>query len=233
MHPDIQKALGGGTDGCIVQGDCADLLADLPDARRNTKLVVVTDPPYGIGIAADGTVGPGGQKVELKDYGKQDWDTDRPDKAVFDQIQRVSRVAVIFGGNYFADILPPGKCWAIWDKQIPKGFTKAQCELAWTNSTTYTRLYSVLWHGMIREDHEHRWHPTQKPMRLMEMIIADFTKPGDIVLDPFCGSGTTCVAAKRVGRQYVGIEKQQKYVDIGRSRLMDAPKPLFPEGAIS
>ena len=62
-------------------------------------------------------------------------------------------------------------------------------------------------------------HPTQKPLALMLALVADFTDPGETILDPFAGSGTTGVAALRLGRRFVGIERDPKYFDIAVERL--------------
>lgn len=134
---------------------------------------------------------------------------------------------MIFGGNYFTDKLPVNKCWICWDKQIPKGFTKAQIELLWTNSTTYSRIYSVLWHGIIRDrlpDQQERKHPTEKPYRLMNMLVSDFSKKDDLIFDPFLGSGTTAVACEKLGRHWIGIEISEKYCEIAARRIDNEAK---------
>ncbi len=213
MKPDWQDKEYGIELYC---GDCLDVMPklDMVDC-------VITDPPYGIGIAKSGTVGVP-VMAKLKDYGKNDWDNAPPDKAALDSIISKGKTSIIFGANYFANNLPASKCWIVWDKRIPKNFTKAQIELAWTNSTTYSRHYSVLWHGVIRSEHEFRYHPTQKPLVLMEMIVADFTKQGETIADCYMGSGTTGVAAVNLGRKFIGIEMERKYFDIAVKRISQA-----------
>lgn len=66
---------------------------------------------------------------------------------------------------------------------------------------------------------EERFHPTQKPLKLMQALIELTTKSGQIVLDPFCGSGTTLVAAKMLGRKYTGFEINKLYSEISNKRL--------------
>lgn len=207
-------------------GDCLEEMKKMPDKSID---LVLTDPPYGIGIASKGTVG---VKImaELKDYGKSEWDAFAPTKEYFDEMLRISKVAIIFGGNYFTDKLPQSKCWICWNKKIPKGFTKAQIELAWTNSTTYSRIYSLLWNGMIRwrgVGDEERHHPTQKPIPIMKVILNDFSKENQIVLDPFMGSGTTGMACKELGRSFVGIEIDKKYFEIAKRRIDNTSADLF------
>lgn len=210
----------------LIQGDCLDIMKTMADKSIDLCLC---DPPYGINIASKGTVGVG-VKAKLTDYGVSDWDVATPPIEYFNEILRVSKMAIIFGGNYFTDKLPQSKCWICWDKQIPKGFTKAQIELAWTNSTSYSRIYSILWHGMIRDkndENEVRFHPTQKPFNLMKAILLDFSKPNQTVLDCFMGSGTTGIACQQLDRNFIGIEINEKYFKIAERRINQATKELF------
>ena len=202
----------------LILGDCLNILKQISDKSIDLCL---TDPPYGIDIANKGTIGVK-RKAELKDYESSNWDKKSPSQKYFDEILRVSKIAIIFGGNYFTDKLPQTKCWICWDKQVSKGFIKAQIELAWTNSTTYSRIYTILWNGMIRNKDcgdEIRYHPTQKPKPLMGMILTDFSKDGQTILDPFMGSGTTGVACKELGRNFIGIEISEKYFNIAQKRI--------------
>ena len=207
-------------------GDCLEIMKTIPDKSID---LVLTDPPYGINIASKGTVGVE-VLAKLKDYGSSDWDKSSPPQEYFNEMLRVSKIAVIFGGNYFTDKLPPNKCWICWDKQIPKGFTKAQMELAWTNSTTYSRLYSSLWHGMIRNRNfgdEERYHPTQKSIQIIKYILNDFSGKNQTILDPFMGSGTTGVACKELGRNFIGIEISPEYFKIAERRINNTQENLL------
>lgn len=208
-------------DLIIMLGNCLEIMPLLPKAD-----LVVTDPPYGVNIASKGTVGVG-VMAKLKEYEASDWDMETPSSAVFDMIRKSAKSQIIWGGNYFTDKLPQNKCWICWDKKIPKGFTKAQIELAWTNMATYSRIYSVLWHGMIRERSEsdaERYHPTQKPTKLIRHILNDFS--GN-VFDPFMGSGTTLVACKELNRNGIGIEISEQYCEIAKTRLKTTCRSLF------
>lgn len=64
-------------------------------------------------------------------------------------------------------------------------------------------------------------HPTQKPLYLLERIIEASTNKGDVVLDPFCGSSTTGVAAKRLGRLYIGIDNSEEYIILSKARIVE------------
>lgn len=136
---------------------------------------------------------------------------------MIDLARAKARAQVIFGGNYFA--LPPARCWLVWDK-LNGANDFADCELAWTNLDRAVRRLAYRWNGMIRENHEERgFHPTQKPVGVMLWVLELATKPGDVVIDPFCGSGTTGVACLRLGRRFIGIERESKYAAIARERL--------------
>lgn len=210
----------------LIHGDCLEEMKKMADKSVD---LVLTDPPYGIGIAKSGTIGVE-VKAELKQYQVSDWDNKTPTQEYFNEILRIAKTAIIFGGNYLTDKLPPNKCWICWDKRIPKGFTKAQIELCWTNSTSYSRLYSVLWNGMIRDrsmGNETRFHPTQKPTGIIKYILNDFSKENNIIFDPFMGSGTTGVACKELGRKFIGIEINKEYYEIAKKRIDNTQESMF------
>lgn len=203
----------------IIYGDCIETLKNMDD---NSIDLILTDPPYGLNIVKNSVVGHNkGVKSILRNYGNQEWDKERLQKNYFNEILRISKNQIIFGGNFYTDYLYVNQCWLVWDKQIPKGFKKAQNELCWTSFKSYSRIYSVLWHGMIRVDNEERFHPTQKPVKLLEKILLDFSSEDDTIMDPFLGSGTTCIAAERIGRSSIGIEISKEYCEISYKRLKE------------
>lgn len=202
----------------IYHGDCAEIA---PTLGRFDLLC--TDPPYGIGEARKKTRRRGGQfnrsglgTIALdRDYGDSEWDDAPPSDAMLIEIRDLAHWQCIFGGNYFA--LPPSSCWLIWDKENSGDF--ADAELAWTNYTGAVRLRRRLWNGMIRKDHEPRYHPTQKPLAVMSWAIGLCPERPTTVLDPFMGSGTTLVACKNLGIRAVGIEREEKYCEVAVRRL--------------
>ena len=227
LHPDIAAVLAGDSEGCIVHGDCLEIMADMPDGCVDA---VVTDPPYGIGESAGRNKSRSCLAI-AKDYGNAEWDNERPPHEAFDAMRRVSREQVIFGGNYFTDYLPPSASWISWDKD--NGETDfADVELAWTSHDRAARKVRWRWQGMLQEPgapRDKRVHPTQKPLGLMVWVLENYTAWGDIILDLFCGSGTTCVAAKKLGRRWIGIELDERYAEIARNRVASTPRPLFAE----
>jgi DNA modification methylase len=212
----------------LYNGDCLEVMKSIPDGSVDA---VITDPPYGIkrdkGFEGFGGFGTPIARTQYEGA----WDNDRPSKEHFDQCLRVGIFVVLFGGNYFADILPRSTHWLVWDKlnTMP---TFGDCELAWTNSERksvkkITRQYN----GLIGKETK-RWHATQKPVDLMMTIIDQYTKPTDTILDPFMGSGTTGVACAKTGRNFIGIEIDEKYFEIAERRIKDAyDQPLLFEAA--
>ena len=189
--------------------------------------LVLTDPPYGIGENNEKNLSRG-NLTKPKDYGHYEWDKKKITKEYFDEMFRVSKNQIVFGGNYYVDYLYNSSCWIIWDKKNG-GNDFADCEMAWTSFNTAVRKIEHKWNGMFQQDmkwKEKRYHPTQKPLRVMEWIIKNYTKEGEIVLDPFCGSGTTLVACKRLHRNYIGFDLCDEYVRVCNKRLYNVPLRL-------
>ena len=184
---------------------------------------IITDPPYGISADDDHRANTqyGKALCKSKQYGKKEWDKKRPEKKYFDLMRDISSNQIIFGGNYFADYLPPSNCWIVWDKETGDNFY-ADCELAWTSLPSAVRICRYQWKGMLQGNMKHkeeRVHPTQKPLPVMEWILNKYTKEGGLVIDPFIGSGTTAVACHKLKRHYIGFELDKEYYDIASKRI--------------
>lgn len=202
----------------LLLGDCLEVMKALPDASID---LVLTDPPYGIGIARTNTLSVPGLSTAKRTFAPKEWDNKIPAKEIFDEIRRVSKNQIIFGGNYFAHLLPPTQCWLVWWKKdgLPRG-SFADCELAWTSFKRPALVYNSRWHGFIRDSKEPRVaHPTQKALDVIKWAIEEFTEPGDTILDPFLGSGTTAIAAQALGRNCTGIEIDPDYLELARRRI--------------
>jgi site-specific DNA-methyltransferase (adenine-specific) len=196
--------------------DCLEFMKEIPDKSID---LVITDPPYGINVASNGKVG-GGKLAMVTNWGIQEWDKNIPTKEVFLEMFRVSKNQIIFGGNYMVECLYNSPCWLVWDKDNTGNF--ADCELIWTSFKTAVRKFKWRWNGMLQEDmsnKENRFHPTQKPIKLMEWIIFNYSQENDLILDPFAGGGSTLVACKNSKRNFIGIEIEPKYVKICNDRL--------------
>ena len=199
----------------LYLGDCANILPSIEQVDA-----VVTDPPYGLGEAAGKNKSRGGL-AKAKDYGDDKWDDEPVSDLLIKNIRSKSNWQIIFGGNYYS--LPPTKCWLIWDKENTGDF--ADAELAWTNLDKAVRLKRYMWNGMLRANKEPRGdHPTQKPIGIMEWCISHLPADSQTILDPFMGSGTTGVAAVKMGKKFIGIEREQKYFDIACERIENAQR---------
>ena len=200
----------------LYLGDCAEILPmiDKVDA-------VITDPPYGIGITKSNRL------AVSRGMGGMDWDNETPEQSLIDQIVSLARESIIWGGNYFD--LPSSRCFLIWDKQN-YGRDFADCEYAWSNIDSVARMFLMRPMNMDGG----KVHPTQKPERLMKWCIGQCKLNPQTILDPFMGSGSTGVAAVQMGRQFIGIEREQNYFDIACERIEKAQKQtdMFIEAII-
>jgi site-specific DNA-methyltransferase (adenine-specific) len=228
----------------IVQGDCLELMKAIPTlvcecgadvsgegglyhcvgGHKNRPAIdaVITDPPYGIAYNPSGGNGLAQRGNLPKVFG---------DNRPFDPVPFLGfKTVVLFGANHFSDKLPKSAAWLVWYKRdgVPS-IAFGDCELAWSNMHGQSRVFNHFWHGMLRDSErgELRLHPTQKPVAVMEWIIG--LTDSQTILDPFSGSGTTLVAAKKLGRHFLGFEISPEYCEIARKRLeaIDAQPSLF------
>ena len=192
----MEKVTIGNAD--LYLGDCREVLPLLPACD-----LILTDPPYGIGIAAN----PVRQAQE-----KMEWDAEAPAPWVFGLMQEKAKHLIVWGGNYFD--LPPSQTFLVWDKMQPENFSLAMCEQAWCSFKKPAKMHRLSVTSYEKE------HPTQKPVRLTEWCI-DHAPEAETVCDPYMGSGTTGVAAVKMGRTFIGIEREPKYFDIACKRIED------------
>jgi DNA modification methylase len=198
----------------IYHGDCREVLPTLADESID---LVLTDPPYGISHPCDYADRGRAVLAQAKNYPQVHGD-DEP----FDPrwLLELGKAHILFGANYFANLLPPIPGWLVWDKLRPDELDQATCELAWTDCVKGVRRFRYLWHGMLRDGDDELRHPTQKPVALMQWCMGlRWTKDFQNILDPFCGSGTTLVAAKLLGRKAIGCEIEERYCEIAAKRL--------------
>jgi len=205
----------------IINGDCLEVMKQLPDKSID---LVLTDPPYGIN--ADGGVG--GGILKGRKYNKG-WDNGKPDIEYFNEILRISKNAIVFGGNFFTDRLPQSNHWIVWDKvgEIKFNNPYSGAELCWTNFLKNTvKKYVFIQAGFISDSNDLRIHPTQKPTELIKIILNDYSKENDLVLDCFSGSGTTAIACSELKRNFICIEKDKGYYESSCQRLENYNKQL-------
>lgn len=200
-------------DATLYLGDCMDILPTLDKVDA-----VITDPPYGIG--ADKHAGKSENGWTQWDI--SGWDSERPNLEVLKTIYKFGKVSIIWGGNYFTDVLPPSMQWLVWDKG-QRGFSLADCEFAWSSQNNAARVFDYA-RALAMQDGKQ--HPTQKPIALMKWCIEQCKNNPQSILDPFMGSGTTGVAAIQMGRKFIGIEREPKYFDIACKRIEQASKQV-------
>lgn len=198
----------------IYHGDCRDVVEELaPHYGEKPFDLLLTDPPYGIGINKSHRLS------TSRGFGGETWDVDVIDAATIQRVRTICAEAIIWGGNYYD--LPPTRCFLIWDKENA-GRDFADCEFAWTSFDAVARRIR---HRPMNMDGG-KVHPTQKPEAVMRWSLMQAPTAAMRVFDPFMGSGTTLVAAKRLGRQCVGIEREEKYCEIAAKRLSQEALPL-------
>lgn len=216
--------------------DCMDGMREFPD--KYFELAIV-DPPYGISYdkqaAATGGTKYGNAATAKKIYHTSNWDDQRPTNDYFNELIRVSKKQIIWGGNYFADILKQSESFIVWDKRCIDSMTNnfSDCEYAWMSpGMGVARVFRYKWNGMIQGDMKHkedRFHPTQKPVALYKWILEHYAKAGDKILDTHVGSASSLVACRELGFKYVGFEIDEDYYRMAKKRLdaAEAQRNIF------
>ena len=186
--------------------------------------LAIVDPPYGsLNIVGGYTSGKGGGVSKQKKYHKELWNQNAPKKEYFDELLRVSKNVIIWGGNHFIENIPNANssCWIVWNK-INGENSFADCELAWTNLDTAVRLFNFKWQGMLQGDmknKETRIHPTQKPVALYKWILDKYAKQGDKILDTHLGSGSIAIACHDYGFELTACELDSEYYEKAIQRI--------------
>lgn len=171
--------------------------------------LAIVDPPYGIGIS---------KNPVRQMHKKKDWDNEIPSKQYFDELFRVSKNPIIWGGNYFD--LPPSQGFYIWDKKQPENFSLAMCEYAWSSIQKPAKIWSL---SVMKE--QNKIHPTQKPIELYEWLIMRNAEKGYKILDTHLGSGSIAIAIdiinkrEKLNLQFIGCELDTDYYNKAIERI--------------
>ena len=213
----------------------ADNLEIMRGFKDNEFDLAIVDPPYGIGadkaqnnaamqrIKAEGKSKTGrGWKL----YADTDWDNETPNAEYWQELFRVSKNQIVWGGNYFTDYLPPSMGWIMWDKG-QRDFSLADGELAWTSFDKALRIFEMSRGKALANNNETggRFHPTQKPEMLYDWILKNYAKEGNLILDTHLGSGSIAIAVENANRldkmnlQFVGIEIDKEYYEKALNRI--------------
>jgi len=192
-------------------GDCIELMKSIPDKSVD---LVLTDPPYGIGVQR---VNCASFRKDSRSRVKVSWDDKFTLEPYLNEIYRIGKNVIIWGANYHNVFADKGGA-IIWDKLQPLP-DSSQCEIA--SLTHYKKVfkYQQRWTNFVNTKETE--HPTEKPVDLMKYCIEIFKASS--VLDPFMGSGTTGVACKNLGRDFIGFEKDPTYFEIAKKRIEVTP----------
>ena len=182
--------------------DCVEYMRTLPDKYFD---LCICDPPYGIGISSN----PVRQK-----HNKKNWDNAVPTQEYFDELFRVSKNQIIWGGNYFLDSLPSTQGFIIWDKKQPQDFSLAMCEFAWSSIQSPAKIFSK-----SVQCEKGKIHPTQKPVALYKWLLNRYAKEGDKIFDSHFGSLSIGIACHDGGFELDGCELDKEYFDKAVERL--------------
>ncbi len=193
--------------------DCMEYMKSCKDKQFS---LAICDPPYGLDIG-NMNMGAGkskkSSKIENRKWKAKDWDKNTPNIEFFSELFRISINQIIWGGNYFG--LPPCKHYVIWDKEIPKGLSFADCEFAWTSFEKAPRMFRY----SAYLDKKTKTHPTQKPVELYRWLLTNYAKEGDTIFDSHLGSGSIAIACDNLSFDLVGCEIDKEYFDDAVKRL--------------
>jgi site-specific DNA-methyltransferase (adenine-specific) len=206
----------------ITNEDNMLLMSRYPD---NYFQLAIVDPPYGIGIDGQKKSVNKNPKHNRKEHVKKSWDDSIPSKEYFDELFRVSKNQIIWGGNYFTEFLRPTKAWVFWYKG-QNDLTMSDGEMAWTSFETVTRQVEINRAQLITQ---HTFHPTEKPYKLYKWILDKYAKQGDKILDTHLGSGSIAIACHDYGFNLTACELDKEYFDKAMERLNNhmAQQKLF------
>jgi site-specific DNA-methyltransferase (adenine-specific) len=198
-----------------------EFMKNIPDKYYDLAIV---DPPYGINIQKmNYTQNTKGGVAKRKDYSSVgNWDSKTPNKEYFNELFRISKNQIIWGGNYFE--LPLTKSWIVWDKKTEDKYSNdfADCELAWSSFDKPAKIVRYLWSGMLQpnmKDKQKRIHPTEKPYQLYKWLIDKYAKQGDKIFDSHLGSASSAIAAHDYGFELDGCELDPEYFEKGIQRV--------------
>ncbi len=195
----------------ITNEDNMELMARYED---NYFELAIVDPPYGINANKEK------EHNGWKDYGIKEWDNEIPKKEYFEELFRVSKNQIVWGGNYMTEHLPPKMCWLLWDKG-QRDFSLADGELAWTSFNKALRIFTMPRGSALADAKNNggKIHATQKPVKLYEWLLINYAKEGDKILDTHLGSGSIAIACHNLGYDLTACELDKEYYDAAIKRI--------------
>jgi len=205
----------------VTNEDCMELMRRYPD--KYFELAIV-DPPYGLGID--------GQKLDntnknpkhnRKAHDFKGWDNVMPNEEYFKELFRVSKNQIIWGANYFTEYLKPTKAWIFWYKG-QNDLTMSDGEMAWTSFSKVTRQVTINRAELIKQN---TFHPTEKPVKLYKWLLNNYANEGDKILDTHLGSGSSRIAADKMGFDFYACELDRDYFEAQEKRFKEYKSQLI------
>ena len=227
-------------ESIVYNIDCIEGMKQYPDNHFDLAIV---DPPYGIGaskqnLSTSKMKGRENSIIKRSSLKSKEWDNEIPSKEYFQELFRVSKNQIIWGGNYFE--LPLTNSWLVWNKlQLLE--TRSDGEMAWTSFKKPLKILPLLQDGFKRGQNvgynqpiiynepfsgKQTIHPTQKPLKLYEWILKNYANKGNLILDTHLGSGSSRIAANKAGLSFVGFEIDKEYFDAAEKRYQDYKSQL-------
>ena len=197
--------------------DCVKALKRFNDKHFDLAIV---DPPYGIDWMQQ--IQNPNTKANWKVYENKEWDKSIPTEEYWNELFRVSKNQIVWGGNYMIEHLTPSPCWLIWDKM--QEFSGAVFEMAWTSFKSPAKAFRMS--RVEAYANQVKIHPTQKPVALYDWILHNYAKEGDLILDTHLGSGSSRIAAYKGGFNFVGFEIDPEYYEKQEKRFKDFKSQL-------
>lgn len=204
--------------GCLsfFNADNLEIMRGFKDKEFDLAIV---DPPYGIDWMQQ--IQNPNTKANWKQYKNKEWDKQTPTAEYWEQLFRVSKNQIVWGGNYMTEHLKPSPCWLIWDKM--QEFSGAVFEMAWTSFTSPAKAFRMS--RVEAYANKGKIHPTQKPIQLYDFVLKNYAKQNDKILDTHLGSGSIAIAIEKANRldkmnlQFVGIEIDKEYYEAALNRI--------------
>ena len=211
----------------FINGDCMHPEYGLPSYPDNFFDLAVVDPPYGWGDAFFGlTATPKARKNKrIKKHETKDWN-EQPTKVYWEQLFRVSKNQIVWGGNYFTNVLPISRGWIFWDKGYENTNNFSAGELAWTSfDKILKKVYTT--NRIMPHQLQDNVHPCQKPIKLYQWLLENYAQSNDLILDTHVGSASSLIACESMGFNYVGFELDSDYYEAAKKRLRTVQARLF------
>ena len=202
----------GAVPSVVYNEDCVEGLKRFSDNHFDLAIV---DPPYGIDWMQQ--IQNPNTKANWKQYENKEWDKQTPTDEYWNELFRVSKNQIVWGGNYMTDKLYPSSCWLIWDKM--QEFSGAVFEMAWTSFKSPAKAFRMS--RVEAYANQNKIHPTQKPVRLYDWILNNYAKEGDLILDTHIGSGSSRITCNKGGFNFTGFEIDKDYYEAQEKRFKD------------